>query len=110
LENCYGIKKLAHTFDFTKCKAYSIYAPNGFMKTSFAKTMGDLSHGRDSQDLIFPERKSIRVVTDEEGNDLVGEQVLVIEPYNADFYSDKTSTLLVNQDLKDQYDKALTSI
>lgn len=110
LENCYGIKELTHTFDFTKCKAYSIYAPNGFMKTSFAKTMGDLSNGKEPQDLIFPERNSRRAVTDDQGNDIAAEQVLVIEPYNADFYSDKSSTLLVNQDLKEQYDKALKSI
>ncbi len=32
LENCYGIKKLKHDFDFRKEKVYSIYAPNGMMK------------------------------------------------------------------------------
>jgi len=37
LKNCYGIKKLQHTFDFTQRKAYAIYAPNGSMKSSFAE-------------------------------------------------------------------------
>ncbi|WP_157887311.1 hypothetical protein [Campylobacter pinnipediorum] len=44
LENCYGIKKLETEFDFTKKNTYSIYAPNGTMKTSFAKTFKDLSN------------------------------------------------------------------
>ena len=34
-ENCYGIKKLQHTFDFTKSKVQIIYAPNGAMKILF---------------------------------------------------------------------------
>ena len=42
-ENCYGIKKLQHTFDFTKSKVQIIYAPNGAMKSSFAKTLDDSS-------------------------------------------------------------------
>lgn len=35
-KNCYGINELEYTFDFTDKKVYSIYAPNGAMKTSFA--------------------------------------------------------------------------
>jgi cell division protein YceG involved in septum cleavage len=38
LKNCYGIKKLEYTFDFSQKSTYSIYAANGIMKTSFAKT------------------------------------------------------------------------
>lgn len=45
LENCYGIKKLQHNFDFKKEKVYAIYAPNGVMKTSFAQAFqGGASH------------------------------------------------------------------
>ena len=36
LENCYGIGKLDVELTF-KHKGYAIYAPNGVMKTSFAK-------------------------------------------------------------------------
>ena len=38
LENCYGIKNLNHTFDFSKKSNCIIYASNGMMKSSFAKT------------------------------------------------------------------------
>jgi hypothetical protein len=42
-EYCYGIKKLEHEFDFSNFKTAVIYAGNGIMKTSFAKTFNDLA-------------------------------------------------------------------
>ena len=53
LENCYGIKKFNYDFDFTEKSTYAIYAPNGVMKTSFAKSLLDLSNAVDSVDSIF---------------------------------------------------------
>ena len=38
LTNCFGIDSLKHEFDFGKGNTFSIYARNGLMKTSFAKT------------------------------------------------------------------------
>jgi predicted ATP-binding protein involved in virulence len=38
MENCFGIKKMDFDFDFEDSNVYSIYAPNGVMKSSFAKT------------------------------------------------------------------------
>ena len=38
-ENCYGIGKLDFVFDFSNTNSFLIYAPNGMMKTSFAKTL-----------------------------------------------------------------------
>lgn len=43
LENCYGIKKLVHEFDFTSHHAQLIYAANGTMKSSLALTLKGLS-------------------------------------------------------------------
>jgi hypothetical protein len=110
LENCYGISKLEYSFDFTTSPVYAIYAPNGFMKTSFSKTFEDIAKGRPTSDLIFPERPNRREVTNDTGKDVEAENVFVIEPYNQDFSSEKTSLLLVNQDLKKQYDTALKVI
>ena len=104
LENCYGIKKLEAEFDFTKKNTYAIYAPNGVMKTSFAKTFKDLSEKKDSQDLVFPERKTIRTIWDEANTALLPEEAFIIEPYNQDYSSDKLSTLVVKKELKDRYD------
>lgn len=43
-KNCFGIKSLDHEFKFVAGKqTHLIYAPNGTMKTSFAKTMKFLS-------------------------------------------------------------------
>lgn len=110
LENCYGIGQLVYEFDFEDAKAYSIYAPNGFMKTSLSKTFLDLSGGNRPSDLIHPERVTVCDVKDESGKDLVPEQIFVVEPYNENFNSEKTSLLLVNQTIKKQYDDALKKI
>jgi len=110
LENCYGIGKLVYEFDFSQANAYSVYAPNGFMKTSLSKTFLDLSKNKDSSDLIHPERETKREIKVETGHDLKSEQVFVIEPYNESFDSEKTSLLLVNQTIKQQYDEALKKI
>ena len=55
-DNCYGIKEfdMGSGIDFTKSNKAIIYAPNGVMKTSFAKVFEDLSKGKASKDRIFP--------------------------------------------------------
>jgi hypothetical protein len=42
-ENCLGIWEIDYEFDFTKVNRFLIYAPNGTMKTSFAKTFDLIS-------------------------------------------------------------------
>ncbi|TXH06530.1 MAG: hypothetical protein E6R05_01545, partial [Candidatus Moraniibacteriota bacterium] len=104
LENCYGIRKLETEFDFTKTKAYAIYAPNGIMKTSFALTFKDLSDNAATTDRIYKDRKTVRSVVDDSGAPIQPEQVFVVEPYNQDYKSAKISTLLVNKKLKEAYE------
>lgn len=108
--NCYGIKKLVHEFDFTSSQVKAIYAPNGSMKTSFAKTFRDLQEGKESKDLLYPARTCVRNVTLEDGSELTSDKVFVVESLKAGFYSDKMSTLLVNKELKEQYDSILKDI
>lgn len=110
LKNCYGISELVHDFDFNITKSYAIYAPNGFMKTSFSKTFDDLANGRETKDVIFPNRESGRSIKDEAGNDIAADSVFVVEPYNADFSSAKSSLLLVNSIVKQKYDDSLKNI
>ncbi|MFA6252341.1 MAG: hypothetical protein WCX74_02995 [Candidatus Paceibacterota bacterium] len=104
LQYCYGIKKLNHEFDF-KCKTFVIYAPNGVMKTSFAKTFKDLAKGEKTKDLIYPERTTVREIKNESNVEISKEEVFVIEPYKEDYFSDKESTLVVEKELKEQYEK-----
>jgi len=54
---CYGIKKLEAEFDFSSKRVFAIYAPNGTMKTSFAKSFKDLSRGEQPKDLVFQENQ-----------------------------------------------------
>jgi len=110
LENCYGIKRLVSNFDFSTKSSYVIYAPNGVMKSSFAQVFQDIANGTVSSDRIFKDKTTTRVVTDGTNADILKECVFVIEPYNQQYKSTKISTLLVNKDLKDQYDKIYQDI
>ncbi len=106
LENCYGIKKLKTELDFSKNKAYAIYAANGAMKTSLAQTFNDIANAAASKDRIFPDRVCRRKITDENGVDLPKESVVVIRPYDdGDIgHTEKTSTLLVDSMLRKEYE------
>ncbi|MEK7654318.1 MAG: hypothetical protein AAB345_03525 [Patescibacteria group bacterium] len=103
-EYCYGIKKLEKEFVFSN-RTFAIYAPNGSMKTSFAKAFKDLMKGEETKDLIYPERKTVREIKNESDAELTKEEIFVIEPYNEGYFSDKQSTLVVEKELKEQYEK-----
>lgn len=110
LENCYGIKKLEEDFDFSKKNVISIYAPNGTMKTSFSKTFNDIIKNKKSSDIIFKERVNKREIIDQNDLAILPESVFVIEPYIPNYQSEKETTLLVNKELKDQYQEILKAI
>lgn len=110
MENCYGIGKLSCEFDFSHGRVHSVYAPNGFMKTSFAKALRDVSDKKNSSDLMFPERPTRRDVRDEAGVELAADQVLVIPPYEDAFPAERTSLLLVDAALKQRYDEAIALV
>lgn len=106
LKHCYGIKSLTYTFDFSDRSAYAVYAPNGAMKSSFAQVFKDIAEGNDSSDRIFATRVSHRAVTDDAGQALSQDAVMVIRPYAEEFgHSEKTSTLLVNAALRKEYEQ-----
>ncbi len=106
LENCYGIKRLQAEFDFSHQKAYAIYAPNGAMKSSLAQTFKDVADATASKDRIFPARVCTRKITDENGVDLPKENVFVVLPYDEVFgHTEKTSTLLVDTNLRKEYEQ-----
>ena len=100
---CYGIKSLTHQFDFSN-RTFAIYAPNGVMKTSFARTFDDLATGSETKDLAFPDRVTVpSIIADDE--QLPKENVFVVQSYSPNFKSEKMSTLLANQKLKAEYEK-----
>lgn len=113
LENCYGINKLVQELDFTRIDGVdgvcSLYAPNGTLKTSLAKTLKDIEDDRKSKDVIFPERATKRVVT-LDGQPVDAGQIMVINSYDESYSSKPVSTLLVNEALKRDYDEALKEV
>ena len=109
-ENCFGINSLKHTFDFSNKNACEIYAPNGTMKTSFAKTFKCISKAEEPKDLINPGKSSKAIITKSNGVNIKPEEVFVVESYNGDYESQKVSMLLVNKELKEKYDKIYSDL
>lgn len=110
LKNCYGIKELNYEFDFSKNRVYSIYAPNGMMKTSFAKTFKDIMDGKKSKDVIFPDREPVREILFQ-GKGISDKQIFVVKPYDSTYDSnDRVSVLLVNDGLRKKHQVAMTQI
>lgn len=102
LENCYGINSLDYIFDFAKTKSYVIYAPNGTMKSSFAKTFIDYSKGQPLNILPFPGITPKVSITDSKKS-LSPQDIFVVKSEITDFSSDKMSTLLVNKELREKH-------
>ncbi|WP_308364569.1 MULTISPECIES: hypothetical protein [unclassified Microbulbifer] len=113
LENCYGIRKLEHSFDLGKHEgrggAFSIYAPNGVMKSSLARTFKDYADERDSKDLIFPSRATTREIYWDE-KDLDPKTVFVIKPYVESYESETVSTLIANPALQEEYSTSVKAL
>jgi hypothetical protein len=105
LVNCHGIRQLTADLPFRNSNATAIYAPNGMMKTSFARTFADFSDGIESADQMFPDRDSSRVITDEHGNSIVPNDVVVIVSYDEEMGpTEATSNLLVDKSLRTEYE------
>lgn len=111
IENCYGIKSLSHQFDFSDNRAYAIYAQNGAMKSSLAQIFQDIAAGAPSTDRIFPSRKPMRKIVDENGSDLASLGILVVRPYDEEFgHTKETSTLLLDGELRKEYEELYAEI
>lgn len=105
LKNCHGIRQLDATFDFKKGNAVAVYAPNGTMKTSFARTFKDLASGQETSDHMFPARETERIVTNENGDACDPSDVVVVLSYDETLGpTESTSTLLVNPELRKEYE------
>jgi hypothetical protein len=113
LINCYGIRKLEHSFDLDRHEgkggSFSIYAPNGVMKSSLARTFQDYANGDSSKDLIFPSRETTREIKWDD-NDLDPAAVFVIKPYVESYESEAASTLIANPGLQREYSTSVKSL
>ncbi len=107
LENCYGIGKLEYTFDFSMSNSHMIYAPNGSMKTSFAKTFNDISKNDRKIfpcDRMYQNRKTISEVR-VDGSPINHDTILVVDAEDSTFdATKKISNFIASKELKEKYD------
>ena len=104
LKNCHGIRELDVSLKFKNGNSVAVYAPNGTMKTSFARTFSDVARGIETVDRMFPDRETVRSVVDEAGNELDGKDVVVVLSYDEELGpTESTSTLLVDPELRKEY-------
>ncbi|MDO4100090.1 hypothetical protein KN200_00785 [Clavibacter michiganensis subsp. michiganensis] len=105
LRNCHGIRELDAILPFDGKRAVAIYAPNGTMKSSLARTFNDFSHGTESTDHVFPDRVSDRKIVDEDGTEPDASAVAVFLSYDEHYAPDDfASTLLVNAPLRIEFE------
>ena len=116
-ENCYGIKEfdMGTGINFSQSNKALIYAPNGVMKTSFAKVFEDLSKGEASKDRIFSDVNtsysiqyytSNYLFTSTNPRDVPScDAVYVINSFadNFEFTKETVSTLLADEATRNEY-------
>lgn len=105
LRNCHGIRELDTVLPFDRKRAVAIYAPNGTMKSSLARTFLDFAAGEDSADHVFTDREALRKIVDENGAQPEQSSVAVFLAYDELYAPDEfASTLLVNAPLRTEFE------
>lgn len=106
IENSYGIIDFSHDFEFDdKSRFYGLYAQNGTMKSSFAKTLNNYSKGEDVSDRLFkiPGKCSV------DGIDK--ENILSYPSFDGRVeICDEAASLVANDAAKKSYDEALKEV
>lgn len=101
LENCYGIQKLNEDIDYSNNNVAIIYAPNGTMKSSLAKTFEALRDGRPVEEKVFGYASSCNI-TDEQNISISGEKIIVINPFDENAFEGQ-GLLMANDTLRRKY-------
>lgn len=101
LENCYGIKKMNESIDYSNNNVAIIYAPNGTMKSSLAKTFEAIRDDRQVEEKIYGLRSSCSI-TNEDNIPITKDQILVINPFDENSYEGQ-GLLMANESLRKSY-------
>lgn len=101
LENCYGIKKMNETIDYSNNNVAIIYAPNGTMKSSLAKTFEAIRDDRQVEEKIYGFKSSCSI-SDEDNVAISKEQIIVINPFDENAYEGQ-GLLMANEPLRKAY-------
>jgi len=114
LKNCFGIGEFIHKFDFEGLgtNSFLIYAPNGTMKTSFAKTLNLISKddSKSIGDKVYPDRPtSFKIFAD--GDNITTSSILVVNAEDNNYDSStKISSFIASKELKEKYDKIYSEL
>ena len=105
-KNCYGIKEFCHEFQFTPGKQiHLVYAPNGSMKTSFAKTMRYLSgQSKDKPCDKLHDKDESSFILKVDDLDVPKENIFVVNGDDDIDSSKSFVNFLASSELKDIYD------
>lgn len=101
LENCYGIQKLDEDIDYSNNNVAIIYAPNGTMKSSLAKTFEAIRDNKQAEEKIFG-YTSVCNITDDQNVPISGEKIIVINPFDENAYEGQ-GLLMANDTLRRKY-------
>lgn len=116
LRNCYGIRELDEDFSFDigpnesdRTKTYAIYAPNGSMKSSFARAFYAVQENikGEPRDRMYPERKSVCNIK-WDGANISPDRIYVVEPFSEKSFEEPPmgiARLLANDKLKKRYEE-----
>jgi len=103
LVNCYGIQKLKSEFTFSDTSVIAIYAKNGLMKTSLAKTFKKIQD--EIRDEIFDIQGEVKITIDGQG--ITNKDVFVIKSFEASYQSTNLADLLVDESIKEKIAEVL---
>ena len=112
LNHCFGITKLSEELTFEEENVVLIYAPNGLMKTSFAKTLQLYRQGKTDKvkDVVADIAGDISI-KDEDGNIVLPSSIYVSNCEEPDSETPKNITsFLADSILKQQYDNILKDL
>lgn len=101
LENCYGIQKLSETIDYSNNNVAIIYAPNGTMKSSLAKTFQAIRDDKPVEEKIYGLTSTCHI-KDEDDIEISGNNIIVINPFDEHAYENQ-GMLMANDDLRKKY-------
>lgn len=109
LENCYGIRKLKETIDYSENNVAVIYAPNGTMKSSLAKTFKVISKGDVVKEEIYGHKSSYTILAD--NSEIPSEEIIVINPFEENSYErEQQGLLMADESLRNEYLQIYKSI
>lgn len=108
LKSCYGIRRLEATLDFSKGKNVAIYASNGTMKSSLARTFKDARDGTGPRDRIYGVPGRYEILWD--GRSIAKDAILVFDPSDEKDEAQTSAGILVSDKLRTEYNAIISGI